>query len=212
MGHTENQDKSKDQKIDQSRRRLAKAGLIGAPLILVTKSRSALAVNQACTMSGLESGNLSVRPDGIDPCANGDYKGLTPGYWGQHPEEWSVYGFAPGSCTDGMSGPHCSFNSYGDDGTAFNDAAKGFFLDSAFSYYDGGVMKWRTMMQVIQLEGTDDTYQLGAHIVAGLLNAYKFAGNFPYTPAEVVELYHTYHVSDPLMLKQVFQSLNELGA
>lgn len=218
-----NENSTKTERVNDSRRRLAKAGLIGAPLALMVKSRSALAINNACTVSGLDSGNISQSRTGTDPCETGDYKGLTPGYWGQHPDEWAAYGYSCGSCTDGKSGPHCTYNSYGDNGTKFNDSAKGFYLDTCFfkkddqgNYIYDGYGNWipETMMQVVQKEGWDDQYQLGAHTVAALLNSMRFSGNFPYTPSEVIELYNTYHTSpsDALMLKNVFQTLNELGA
>ena len=214
MSKTEKEQKQQITSVDPSRRRLAKAALFATPIVLMTKSRSVLAMNNACTVSGLDSGNISSNRQDIDPCKTGDYKGLTPGYWGQHPDEWPI-GYFAGSCTDGMSGPHCSLNSYDNDGTKFNDNMKGFFGDTAFFMYDmsGTIMGPETMMQVIQKEGNDDKYQLGAHSAAALLNSIRFDGNFPYSPAEVVELYNAYHSSpsDALMLKQVFETLNRLG-
>ena len=213
MSKTEKEQVQQNDRVDNSRRRLAKAALIGTPLVLMTKSRSVLAMNNACTVSGLDSGNISSGRHDIDPCKTGDYRGLTPGYWGQHPNEWPV-GYDVGDCTDGTSGPHCSFNSYGDNGTKFNDAMRGFHGDSVFFEYNShGLMVPETLMQVIQKEGFADKYQLGAHSAAALLNSIRFNGNFPYSPDEVISLYNTYHSSpsDALMLKQVFETLNQLG-
>ena len=64
-------------KINQSRRKFARAGLIGVPAFLTLTSKPVLAVNE-CTFSGNLSGNMSdARVN--DPCDN--LVGYSPIYW-----------------------------------------------------------------------------------------------------------------------------------
>lgn len=196
----------KSEKIDKSRRRLATAGLAAAPVLMMVKSRSVLAVNNTCTVSGIDSGNISAGRAGSDPCINNEYYGRTPGYWGTHPDKWPHYGCSAGTCADTTKGNGTCHN-YKSDGTKFIDIFTGNVNVLLFD---------KTMMQVVQLIGdpaVGDQYQLGAHAVCAYLNAKAYPGNFPYTPDEVVALYNQYNVNaaDSVMLKNVFQQLNEMG-
>lgn len=188
--------------VNQSRRKFARAGLIATPVIYTLSTKSALARN-ACTVSGQLSGNMSQNPN-TDPCDQTGYQGLTPGYWGTHPKDWSNYGFACGSCTDGTSGPHCTYNSYKTDGTKFHN--------HDFRGFTGSIYGTYSMMEVIQFGGTDDHYQLGAHTCAALLNAHKFGKTgYGLSVDEVYTMWSTYYLTNPVELKEAFQYLNEKG-
>jgi hypothetical protein len=63
----ENKTEEKRSAADLSRRRFAKAGLLGAPFILTLNSRPALGAYQ-CTVSGMMSGNLSNIDQTVDQC------------------------------------------------------------------------------------------------------------------------------------------------
>jgi len=207
--------------INRGRRALARAVLVGTPVILTLANRPSLAaINNQCTVSGQLSGNMSAAGGG-GPCENPVYKGLTPGYWGQHMSTWASCLYmgsvlTPGTCTaatlatkgknpkpptDGKEGDHCQFNSYNNDGTKFHliFAWKNVFFGD------------ETMMQVIQKQGNSDRYQLGAHTAAALLNACYFGKEgYGYSPAEVVALFQTYANSPNAEdLKLAFQYLNE---
>ncbi|MET0081735.1 MAG: hypothetical protein ABW079_01890 [Sedimenticola sp.] len=90
------QGSERDRSVDQSRRRLAKAGL-AAPVIMSLASRSALATTERnfCTISGWGSVHPSGRPDD-QRCA-----GRSPGFWGTYwsgptATAWARTGFDPG--------------------------------------------------------------------------------------------------------------------
>lgn len=100
MSNSEKEHKQSKVGVDTSRRRLAKAALIGAPILMTLPGKSALA--GSCTsLSGMLSGNLSGDGDGGKPCDHKiDHKsGRSPGFWrtictsghdwplGRHPED-----------------------------------------------------------------------------------------------------------------------------
>jgi len=194
--------------VDLSRRRLAKAGLIVAPILSTLPGKPAMAnyVKNNCTVSGNLSGNMSHNVGDTDPC-DSYVGGKTPGYWGQRPQDWPL-SFSPGACLSsphpvtGLTTPGCQ--DYDDTGTKFHP-------------YFGGVrqmsgMTSRTMMQAIHLTGNEDTYQLDAHTVAALLNAETWGqAIYGYSPTEVVDLYNQYHFIDPVALRDTFKYLNELN-
>ena len=182
----------RDSPPDEGRRRFAKAGAAGLPVMLTLASRPVWA--HRCTISGMISGNDSS--PGELPC-----EGCTPGYWGQHPEKWPGP-YTAGGCKQGWNGNHCASNDYDDTGTKFKQVFTG---DTRFG-------EDLTMMQVIHLGGNEDPYQLGAHAVAALLNAAKAMGgdmNFGYTPGDIIDLYNAHHATSPEELKNSFQMLNE---
>jgi len=180
---------------DLSRRRFSKTGLLAAPAIYTLASKPAF--GNHCSISGHLSGNLSQPNDHV--CG-----GCTPGYWGQHPETWpslSIDAYHPGSCTDGMAGKHCKFNSYNNDGTMFHDFNYGF---------GGSLYQDESMMRVIHMAGNEDSYQLGAHAVAALLNSIRLGEEiYGMTPQLVVQLFNDNYSFDPEGLKNTFQMMNE---
>lgn len=190
MSKKEISNKTPELNIDETRRRLAKVGIASVPVVLTLTSRPVW--GSSCTISGMLSGNLSNPQE--ETC-----EGCTPGYWGQHPNNWPAP-YEPGTCAQGTSGQHCKFNDYNSDGTLFHDVFAGDLYGSL------------TMMQVIHLAGTDDQYQLGAHAVAALMNATMFeAGlvNYGYTVNDILNMYADNWASDPEGLKNTFVMLNE---
>lgn len=61
--------------IDTSRRSLTKAGVL-APVIMTLASKTALGSSYDCTISGMQSGNMSSHPE-IDSCG----QGISPANW-----------------------------------------------------------------------------------------------------------------------------------
>lgn len=160
---------------DQTRRRLTGSAL-GASAILTLASSPVLGWTgggQCLTPSGFASGNLSSH--GTPPTCTG----RTPGYWGTHPEAW-LSPYSPGTCAQSVNGTCKVWKS---DGTLFHP------LFNGTTFIKNG--KSLTLMQVIWLQGNGDPYQLGAHIVAALLNAR--AGYTPVlTEGAVINIWNEY--------------------
>lgn len=223
--------------IDLSRRRVAKLGLLSAPIMSTLSGKPAMALyaKNNCTVSGNISGNMSDNAHSVDPCEN-YLGGKTPGYWKQHPEKWDKCGelnlYQPGTCytettdeegsTDpdsskkqktGKGGGMDSFASgcqiYNDDGTKFHD----FFGGQRQEFFDetDNMFKSFTMMQTLHQQGNQDHYKLDAHTIAALLNAECYGRDvYGYSPDEVIALYNEFHLSHPQDLKLAFQYLNQL--
>lgn len=149
---------------DDSRRRFTKSGLAASGVILTLASRPVLGQWACQSPSGFQSGNVS--PHGTPPSCSG----LTPGYYGTHPEEWQQWGYDPGTCsaTNRRGGKNTTSTSC----THIADWSNGTLFSAAFhcSGFATGYTGY-SMMQVIWMNGRQDAYQLGAHIVAALLNA-----------------------------------------
>ena len=160
--------------VDQTRRRLTGAGLAGSGVLLTLASRPVLAQGGIClSPSGFQSGNLSRPNQGNTPCA-----GRTPGYWGEKNSlaqgAWAAADSIPGVCNS-QSG-NCDLLGWHDTGSVI--ATK---FCSVFAC--GGVLanyqnvpglyptKQMSLMQVMHLNGSQDPYQFGAHMVAAYLNA-----------------------------------------
>ncbi|MEN6586000.1 MAG: hypothetical protein ABFE02_08170 [Sulfuricella sp.] len=179
--------------VDESRRGFTKSGLAASGVLLTLASRPVLAC--VCkSPSGFLSGNVSTHGT-PQTCS-----GRTPGYWGTHPQQWPSP-FLPGDCKHGTSGTHVSDWSGGTRfSTEFNCSGNGSIYvayqeehkDSKRSKttYQSSVY---SMMQVIWLGGGGDPYQLGAHIVAALLNAVK--GLTPtLTEAQVINIFNEWNL------------------
>jgi hypothetical protein len=152
--------------INQSRRKLTGAAL-GASAIFTLASRPVLA-GQCMSPSAAVSGNLSQHGTPIT-CS-----GRTPGYWKTHyqPGSWPSP-YLPGSCGAGTA---CSTDAkFWSGGTLFHPLFSG---TQFMANLDGNPSTPNTslsMMQVMMLRngewGLTDPDNLGAHIVAALLNA-----------------------------------------
>lgn len=142
--------------VDGSRRRFTKSGLVASGVLLTLASRSALGTGFVCkSPSGFLSVNASTH--GTPKTCSG----RTPGYWGTHPEQWPSP-YLPGTC-DFSNGKSCS---------SVEDWSGGTLFSSVFNCNNkGSKYKRYSMMKVIWLGGGGDPDQLGAHIVAALLNA-----------------------------------------
>lgn len=187
--------RSTGERHDESRRRLLR-GAAATPIIFTLASRPAW--GGVCTISVMASDNLS-HPGRTDDC-----NGCTPGYWKQHPGMWPAP-YEPGTCEEdkenGMGASGCQ--DYANDGTQFRHV---FGLA-----HPAGPNK--TMMQVMQLDGNGDPYELGAHAVAAVLNAaYWGAEIYGYTPDEIVHMYNMRYFEDPQALKYDLEMLNTRGS
>lgn len=203
--------------VDEQRRRLSKGGLV-APIVLGTLlSRPVLgAAPYNCTMSGQMSGNVSSHGTPVD-CTT---LGLSPGYYKQAKHEWPAPyvsgGPAAGQRTvDSLSTetatPGTRFATLG---TRFNEAAAlgSTFLD-VFHYvaitdtkndqtgsevvgpsdsrFSSGVPA--TLLQVLETGGglnNATVAALGRAAVASLLNAAKFAPDYPLTGKQVIDMFN----------------------
>lgn len=156
-------DASPQKTVDQSRRKLAGAA-IGATAILTLASRPVLA--GVCeSPSAATSGNLSQHGTPIT-CS-----GRSPGYWKEKPNKWPT-NYDPGSCSN-----KCNKAKNWSAGTLFHPLFAG---DNFFANVDGNPMTITTslsMMQIMHLNDGNNPWNLtdpdnlGAHIVAALLNA-----------------------------------------
>ena len=162
-----------EQGVDQTRRRLTGAALAGSGVLLTLASGPVLANGACLSPSGFQSGNLS-RPNRVNlPCS-----GRTPGYWGQknsiNQSAWAAASCEPGKCTSNSG--NCDLTGWHDtNGTIATKFCDTFPCSGALANYQyvPGIFPPAKMslMQVIHLNGSQDPYQLGAHLVAAYLNA-----------------------------------------
>jgi len=172
-GKIEEQSPSQDatapaQSVNESRRRFGKSGLAASGVILTLASRPVLGC--VCqSPSGFQSGNVSTHGT-PPPCS-----GRTPGYWQAPNKDWPGP-YEIGTCNS----KHPSSNHPLDwtKGTpfcnVFNCSNNGARYESACLPAKQGPCQQTSplsLMQVLLLDGSHDPYQLGAHIVAALLNA-----------------------------------------
>ena len=172
--------------VDPSRRGFTKIGAIATSGVLLSlASRPILAAQ--CSISGMQSGNTS-NPNKVT-C-----QGCTPGFW-LNPVgsvRWSPY--SPGTCKDQNGNGSCK--TWDSDGTKFH------------SVFSGSRYGTKTMAEVIRLTGVDDTYQLGAHACAAILNALHLQ-NFGYSATDIITMWNTYYATQPEKLKATYMTLNE---
>lgn len=157
------------QSVNESRRRFGKSGVAASGVILTLASRPVLAGWECLSPSGFQSGNLSthVRPPLCE--------GRTPGYW-QAKKGWPSP-YTTGTCTN-TKNPSSNDPVDWKNGTpfsgTFNCGGYGAMYQSACLPVRNAPCKPTnplSLMQILLLGGKDDHYQLGAHIVAALLNA-----------------------------------------
>lgn len=142
-------------RLSERRRSLIKGAAAVTPIMMTVASRPVLGAQ--CTPSAWVSGNLS------DHSQDRSCGGYSPGYWKTHPEQWVR--FKPGTCKYSSKFGTCK--EYKSDGTPFHR----FSRMRRRGVFPGHYYRDRTLMQVLWLKGHEDPYQLGAHIVAALLNA-----------------------------------------
>ena len=174
---------SKNDAIDQSRRKLTGAAL-GVSAVFTLASRPVWA-NQ-CTISGMHSGNLSQAP-GVS-CA-----GCTPGYWKQpqHLDAWGPTGFLPTN----------KFNTVFSVTQYVKSNGSPYTLLEVLQLLNGNG------------NGTPDpiSTNLGFHAVAALLNAAHPNVNYGYTSGEIIALFQSHYLTDGAALKDSLAMLNERG-
>jgi len=168
--NTETGDKSGSRLGSEKRRHLIKGIGVSAPLMMTVASRPVLGAQ--CTPSAWVSGNLSAQAETFS-CG-----GRSPGYWKTDPSRWTGTGYVPGTCGDSRVTGICRrFNS---DGTPFHRSAGGVCAGSTFGS--------NSMMQVLWMRRRQDHYQLGAHIVAALLNAASIP-DYGMSQSDVLDMY-----------------------
>lgn len=174
--------------VDESRRRFAKSGLVVSGVLLTLASRPSLGNGggfggaAVCNSpSGSLSGNLSA-PGTSQTCS-----GQSPGFFGTHSAQWPSP-YEAGSYTDSehKQAVESWSNTGSSSGTMFKDSALGFHCSGYGSNY-----KNYSMMQVIGLGGSGDPHQLGAHIIAALLNA-RMGWTPMLTEAQVKNMFNEY--------------------
>lgn len=160
--------------VSESRRSFTKSGLAISGVVLTLASRPVLGDFVCKSPSGFLSGNVSAT--GIPQMCSG----LTPGFWGNHPERWPSP-YVAGTCTGSVKICNNPSNWTTVGATKFN---------SVFSCANhGSIYSPYTMLQVIWSGGGGDPYQLGAHIIAALLNARQ--GLTPVlTEAQVINMFN----------------------
>jgi len=169
----------KDGVTSDSRRRFTRAG-IGVSAIFTLASRPVLA-GQCFTPSAAVSGNLSTH--GTPPMCSG----RSPGFWKENTSAWQGTNIDPGTCTS-TTGNSCNNVKNWSGGTSFHS----YFSGNLFTINNDQTKL--SMMQVLQLHNStsgypDDPDNLGAHIVAALLNA--ISGFTPVlTQAQVVNMWN----------------------
>ena len=183
-----------------SRRRLARLG-VAAPVVLGSlTSRPVLGSTSTywCTISGKLSGNLSNHENSL----NCKTLGRSPGYWKN--KTWPS-GFSNGTMCDNdcrFSGSYVAgtfFNGYSADGRTLAAAFKRKAADGVCKIVDateadfGSISRKATMLQVLETGGgLNDTAiaALGRATVASLLNAVMFAGTYPLTRGQIIDMFN----------------------
>jgi len=201
--------------IDERRRRLTKGALATTVVLGTLVSRPVLgAAPYNCTISGQLSGNTSShgKPVGCSTL------GRSPGYWRQEHKDWPAPLIQGEGMIDGSFKPIAvPTGNEAEEGTRFTSAG---FADALkviettttkmVTTRKGRSKKTETitetrydlradttspgaatLLQVVAAEGNDgDLVSLGRAAVATLLNAYKFAPDFPLRPDQVVAMFN----------------------
>lgn len=164
-----------DRVANESRRHFGKTGLAVSGVLFTLASRSAVGGNFVCkSPSGFLSGNLSAHGTPVT-CS-----GLSPGYWGTHPAQWPMP-YQAGLCSNSPCTKAADWSA----GTSFRSV----FNCSG----NGAVYASHSLMQVIWLTGNADPFQLGAHIIAAVLNA-RMGATPILTEAKVVNIFNEWNL------------------
>lgn len=164
-----------NQTVDKSRRSFAKVGVV-APVIMTLASRPALGA--VCSVSGYISAtpaNASGARHNVDSCG-----GLSPGAYATPVSgagEWPT-GYYPGGLNSGGSTGSGNGGGNGNqsgggnhpEGLGKRNNPLGTTMAVGFNH-SLGYLADQSMYDVIWMKGNGDPDQLGAHLVAALLNA-----------------------------------------
>lgn len=157
----EEKEKPEENAIDKDRRRISKAAA-ASPLLATLASPSVW--GNVCSVSGLQSGNVSGHPQDNE-CAG---HGCTPGYWKNHTDAWPP-GFSPGTCTDTKGNGNCKAWSY-TGATPISEILNGHSVGVfGASGYDNST----AIFEILNREdnGNGNTNSQLAHWIAGIFNA-----------------------------------------
>jgi hypothetical protein len=170
------------QQVDESRRRLTKAG-VALPAVLATLASRPVFAN-ACSISGMASGNASPQPGQL-PCA-----GCTPGFWqanaiNRGASWWRIYT------------PTDEFNTV--------------FGVEDYKHCDGSGPL--TLLEVLKMQGNEDPRcpNVGRQAIAALLNAASFAEagyDYGYTPQDIINMFKARSFNNCEGLKDDLDMLN----
>jgi hypothetical protein len=173
----QNQNKTTEETAVEKRRRFIKGAGIAAPVIMALANRPAFGA--VCTVSGfisVDPGNVSAQGHVVQSCSTG----LTPGAY-QTP--YSGAGKWSGKC--GPGGKTRAIHPEGEGKRT--PPTQGTLMKDGFGF--DGLLKDKTMYDVLWLSGNGDPYQLCAHLVAALLNAQGGLYINGLTEAEVKDMY-----------------------
>jgi len=202
-----NQSQDTNHTVDKSKRSFAKVGVL-APVIMTLASRSALG-GQVCAPSGFVSATTTTVSGSNHKEAS--CGGLSPGAY-KTPYDGSgnwVHPYSPGGVSYAIhpegfgnrSTPIASeehkesyknFESFGNKVTPI-----GTLMSEGFSYPNGYLADF-TMYDVLWMTGVKDPVQLGAHLVAALLNAAsgRYSAANGLTVTDVREMYAQLSISN----------------
>lgn len=177
-----------------SRRQFTRVGLIAAPVIMTLASRPALGYYN-CTLSGLLSGNIS------------------------NPNTGTCFGKSPGFWKGGNFFKSGDRNKYGTAWGKENWPSPVIPTTLFHSIFAGSNFGGATMIQVMDMTGSQDPHQMGFQTVAAYLNALEAWGlqrfglnqeNWGMPPDQVIELYNN-NYGNPAALAALFDAWNHAG-
>ena len=177
------------------RRRLLRAGLAAAPVVLAVSGRSAMAA--ACPAIMTPATAASLDPDHDGNCIDSSHHpltrqalGLSPGYWKpnpngqtfQPPHPWPIAPFAHIEATDGT--PYTwNPGRYTDYKKIASDAA-GYATGTQYRAIFTQSLETRSFSRIL----LDDNGSVHWHLCAAYLNAAAMAGTYAMTVGEVLLL------------------------
>lgn len=200
--------------VDETRRRLTRAGLAAPAVLGVLASRPVLgAAPHHCTPSGHISGFASPPPGGATPCSS---LGQTVSYFAASKSNWPD-GTVPGStfinnsggprlfknAPNGLGSFHGSLVRFADAYRRRNTSNGNTSDATVWDVLKGVPVNGSTgnplPNQVLEAKpGFDPDLTLGAEAVAAVMNAILYAPNFPITPQQAVEMFNKVVVSGGL--------------
>ena len=201
---------SQNDAIDQSRRKLTGAAL-GVSAVFTLASRPVWA-NQ-CTISGMQSGNLSAHNKVA--C-----EGCTPGYWQvcQHFHNWgyrttdtfnSVFGVT--QYVDCSGTPYTLLDVLYLNGGSYTCSNSDPKKNNQHANPGGAPASCTNGTCFKPLGGDPISENLGFHAVAALLSAAHAGVNYGYTAGEIIEMFKSHYMTNPEALKNTLAMLNERG-
>lgn len=161
--------------VDENRRRLAKAGVVGSGIILTVASRSALGGWGVCTGSEITSGNLS-KPGEANPC------GCSPGYWGMSPNGIVTWNDLLGTLIPSTYAPTAIFNAT-------------FGVEFYKPWANVTLLQAAAQQKVDKIKiSCPNGKTIAMHAVAALLNAAVYGDRYPtpyQSPSAVIGAFQT---------------------